>query len=471
MENTAYIFHPRRPPCGAYAGSFVAAMSVRALLSVACLLSSVFLTAQEPLELNGEVDGGTLLVRGTEASGIAPEPVFQAIWRISAPGQATFELQRTTEPDGSVSLGLDELLEEAIAVYLDAHVHFEKQGVRSDLPPERMIADLGGMVHAAAAEFGAGDRFHSFSPPTAGQLDRLTRIDWSQARFGIDGGDEQDRYLAIYYYVRSQRNELERQLRADLLPLAGLPVLEPEGWAGTRTRLNSTCGTVYDDQNYLCALDLGVEDVAALDPVLGAGTIELLNARITEDLEREEQEAMEQPRIRKRDRWLKTELDPLNERIDRMDQRKELWAIRDRLDDVEGRLDDLQLQVDDVRQGRRESDNPIANLSTLTGRNITVRFDRNQSMLDADHRLLLNEVFEQLARNPDDRVLITGYADRSGNADLNLRLSEQRAKAVRNYLLERGIEPDRLMVNYYGDSRSDGRDPDERRVEIEWIGG
>jgi outer membrane protein OmpA-like peptidoglycan-associated protein len=52
---------------------------------------------------------------------------------------------------------------------------------------------------------------------------------------------------------------------------------------------------------------------------------------------------------------------------------------------------------------------------------------------------------------------------------VNLRLSEQRAKAVRNYLLQRGINPDRLLVNYYGDSRSVARDPGERRVEIEWI--
>jgi len=48
-------------------------------------------------------------------------------------------------------------------------------------------------------------------------------------------------------------------------------------------------------------------------------------------------------------------------------------------------------------------------------------------------------------------------------------LSEQRAKAVRAYLLQRGIAADRLMVNYYGDSRSSGRDPNERRVEIEWL--
>jgi outer membrane protein OmpA-like peptidoglycan-associated protein len=66
-------------------------------------------------------------------------------------------------------------------------------------------------------------------------------------------------------------------------------------------------------------------------------------------------------------------------------------------------------------------------------------------------------------------VLITGYSDRSGDPAINLRLSEQRARAVRNYLLQRGIHGDRLMVNFYGDSRSLRRDPSERRVEVEWI--
>ncbi|MEZ4759404.1 MAG: hypothetical protein R2810_06415 [Flavobacteriales bacterium] len=74
-------------------------------------------------------------------------------------------------------------------------------------------------------------------------------------------------------------DELERQLRADLLPLVGLPVLEPEGWAGT-TPASTACGTVYDDQNYLCALDLGVEDVASVDPSSVPSTIALLNARM-----------------------------------------------------------------------------------------------------------------------------------------------------------------------------------------------
>ena len=179
-----------------------------------------------------------------------------------------------------------------------------------------------------------------------------------------------------------------------------------------------------------------------------------------------------QTKVRKRDRWLKGELDAINERIDRMDQSRELWAVRDRLDDVEGQIQDLRMEVRGLKDSKTStdgSDNPLANLSMLTGRNITVRFARNSDALDADYRLLLNEVFEQLARSPNDRVLITGYTDRSGDPAINLALSERRAKTVRNYLLQRGIAPDRLMVNYYGDSRSDGRNPDERRVEVEWL--
>ncbi|MBP7514517.1 MAG: OmpA family protein [Flavobacteriales bacterium] len=140
------------------------------------------------------------------------------------------------------------------------------------------------------------------------------------------------------------------------------------------------------------------------------------------------------------------------------------------MDDIEGRIEDIGLEVREMKEeGVHETENPLANLSDLTGRNITVRFPRNLSLLDAESRVMLNEVFEQLARAPEDRVLITGYTDRSGDPEVNLALSEQRAKTVRNYLLSRGIEPERLLVNYYGDSRSSGRDPSERRVEVEWL--
>jgi outer membrane protein OmpA-like peptidoglycan-associated protein len=419
------------------------------------------------LALHGEDRSGTIIVQGHEESDEG-DPLFQAVWRTVPGAKATFQWQPSARVPSGAHLMLDRLMEAAIGAYLDARVHFTRNGVQADLPAERMVLDIDAMVQAAAHEFGAGPVV--LSEPTRRQLDRLTRIDWSQARFGVDGGAEQDKYLAIYYYVRSQREELERQLRADLLPLAGVEVLRGETPdPGITVRINSTCGTVFDEQNFLCALDLQLADTGngGVDPVLGQRLLEEMAERSA--VERVAT-ATTQPKVRKRDQWLKSELDAINQRIDRMDQRKELWELRDRMEDLEDRMSGIELDMRDVREAGSSGDhNPLADLSALTGRNLIIRFERNSITLDPEYRVVLNEVFEQLARSPQDRVLITGYTDRSGDPAVNLRLSEERAKAVRNYLLQRGIAADRLLVNYYGDSRSTGRDPGERRVEVEWL--
>ncbi len=422
----------------------------------------------QALQLTGESAGANVIVLGTSEDPESPTPVFQAVWRGVPGAGAVFQIQRTAAPDDRLRLMLDRLMEAGIGAYLDARVHFTKQGVVSDVPSDQLADEIDAMVRSAAEDLGVPHAFDQLSEPTRMQLSRLTHIDWSQARYGVDAGEDQDKYLAIYFYVRSQREELERQLRADLLPLASVAVLgnavaEP----GSQVWINSTCGTVFDEENYLCALDLQLADTGGggIDPALGQRLMQAMAERsedVTEDV-------VEMPRLRKRDRWLKVELDGINERIDRMDQRRELWAIRDRLDDIEDRVAGLTLEVRDVRSNVPEEENPSANLSDLVGRNITVRFDRNSTQLNAEYRVLLNEVFEQLARSSIQRVLVTGYSDRTGDPDQNLLLSELRAHAVRNYLMQRGISAERLLVNYYGDSRSSGRDPSERRVELEWI--
>lgn len=440
------------------------------LLSLFGFGAGLVLHAQRVVDLVGESMGPNVIVEGKLQDDSMTGPLFQAVWRGVPGGNAVFQLQPTAEPSGDVRLMLDRLVEAAVGAYLDARVHFTRQGVHADIPAAQMTLELNAMVSAVIEELAVTTEFHGFTDPTRQQLERLTKIDWTQARFGVDGGDDQDKYLAIYYYVRSQREELERQVRADLLPLASVPLLAAKSDSpGTTVRINSTCGTVFDEQNFLCALDLQLADTGSggVDPELGQLIMQAMADRSTA--------AADTPvttpaKVRKRDRWLKTELDAINERIDRMDQRKELWEMRDRMEDIEDRMSGLELDLQDVKDAASvPTDNPLANLSDLTGRNIAVRFGRNAVHLDPEYRVLLNEVFEQLARAPEERVLITGYTDRSGDPTVNLRLSEQRAKAVRDYLLLRGIGAERLLVNYYGDSRSMGRDPGERRVEIEWL--
>ena len=70
----------------------------------------------------------------------------------------------------------------------------------------------------------------------------------------------------------------------------------------------------------------------------------------------------------------------------------------------------------------------------------------------------------------DQPVLITGHADASGTAVLNQALSAERAAAVRDYLVAKGVAPSLLRVSGKGDQHlADSSNPFSsvnRRVEI-----
>lgn len=56
----------------------------------------------------------------------------------------------------------------------------------------------------------------------------------------------------------------------------------------------------------------------------------------------------------------------------------------------------------------------------------------------------LDDVIELLESEPDKDIRIEGHTDSTGPSELNLRLSQERAEAVRDALIERGIDPGRL---------------------------
>jgi OOP family OmpA-OmpF porin len=102
----------------------------------------------------------------------------------------------------------------------------------------------------------------------------------------------------------------------------------------------------------------------------------------------------------------------------------------------------------------------------------TMLFDSNSSYLKKKADPLLDEVVTILKKNPQIKVEIQGYADNTGTAQYNQWLSERRAKRVMDYLVSKGINPERLQAKGYGSTRpvasnatEEGR-AQNRRVEL-----
>ena len=99
-------------------------------------------------------------------------------------------------------------------------------------------------------------------------------------------------------------------------------------------------------------------------------------------------------------------------------------------------------------------------------------FDVNSSQLKSATRANLNELGRVLKKYDDTEVLVQGHTDSTGSEDLNLRLSNDRAKSVFGYLVTQGVSSTRLITMGLGESEpiannatASGRSQN-RRVEI-----
>ncbi|MET4073312.1 OOP family OmpA-OmpF porin [Hymenobacter sp. UYCo722] len=83
----------------------------------------------------------------------------------------------------------------------------------------------------------------------------------------------------------------------------------------------------------------------------------------------------------------------------------------------------------------------------------------------------LGQLATELKARPNLKLRIAGHADKVGEPDKNQALSEQRAEAVKEFLVQAGIPAERLRTVGYGDTRLLYPSPDvrNRRVEVQEI--
>jgi len=77
-------------------------------------------------------------------------------------------------------------------------------------------------------------------------------------------------------------------------------------------------------------------------------------------------------------------------------------------------------------------------------------FDFDQSTLSQEAKTLLDKDVRVLKENPQINIRMAGYTSAQGTEAINQKISEQRANAVRDYLIEKGIASERITTIGYG---------------------
>ncbi len=102
-----------------------------------------------------------------------------------------------------------------------------------------------------------------------------------------------------------------------------------------------------------------------------------------------------------------------------------------------------------------------------------IYFDTGKATIKPESHGILDEAAQVLVAHPEvKKVRVEGHTDSSGSASANTALSQARAKAVREYLVGKGVAADRLSAKGYGPTRpiadnktAEGREAN-RRVDF-----
>jgi outer membrane protein OmpA-like peptidoglycan-associated protein len=105
---------------------------------------------------------------------------------------------------------------------------------------------------------------------------------------------------------------------------------------------------------------------------------------------------------------------------------------------------------------------------------LVVFFDMGSSTIRNEDKAVLDHASRAYNEGKPIVMILTGTADRTGSAEVNLELSQRRAAAVLKGLLARGIPADRFQVLAKGETElpvptnSGVAELQNRRVEITW---
>jgi sortase system peptidoglycan-associated protein len=142
----------------------------------------------------------------------------------------------------------------------------------------------------------------------------------------------------------------------------------------------------------------------------------------------------------------------------------EKQQLADTNQSLSAKLDDLSQKIKTAQTAKEDAS------EVLDGLQGDVLFRTGSAEITADIAHQIQVLAQAVTKSPELKIRVDGYADPRGTSDTNMKLSQDRANAVRDLLLASGVGEEALEVNAYGKSQSTAEDNDgyalERRVRL-----
>ncbi|MEI0476594.1 OmpA family protein [Brachyspira pulli] len=143
--------------------------------------------------------------------------------------------------------------------------------------------------------------------------------------------------------------------------------------------------------------------------------------------------------------------------------------------------EDITTVANSIREEKEEIKNPIKKEQTeIIKRTEVIKQDNNEILVTAniisfdfdsyelkdEYNDGIDEIYKYLNKNKNKNLIIEGHTDSAGDSNYNIYLSENRAKAIYDQLIYKGIDKERLRYIGYGSTHSSEYNAKDRKCQF-----
>ncbi|MFZ6051152.1 OmpA family protein [Halocola ammonii] len=375
--------------------------------------------------------------------------------------------------DTDQSARLQKLIGDALNFYLDQCVAYEDDEIVLRKNRKTILRELDQIVADAVKyyQFKINGSFEGFSKEVEEKVKSLDGKEFEKSAFYNKNLSDKKLAYKSSQFFNEEINSLKRLVNKEVGNLQNEQLMV----------LSGSKSEPVDQEELIAEIDSFRKNdpLTPLEMEFSDATVTLLAAEDEWTLPGSEPDSGDQPadedfaeRVFRLLEKNEKQLDQLQREIDQLKLQQELekpepTAARP---DLQQQVDELRNLVVKVLNNEQPPADEIKKVATYNLPDaVNIYFGMGSTNLDIASQYKLNEIVELLGHNPTFKLVITGYADKTGNVSSNLKLSQARSKAVKKYIAASGIDSSRLIVNFFGDQNSTSTNPQDRKVVVEFV--